>query len=173
MCVPFSTEETLVHSLTARIVVVLAAAAVLTAPAHAQQRRGRARRAALAPSRPEFGAHLGYSFEFDQPIVGAQASFPLSRQVEFYPSFDYYSGDAAPEWAVNVDLKVRSRARNQFGYGGLGLNLLYAGGTTTHLNTFVGFAGPPGGVRPYAEGRLTLFDGSAFQFVGGLSFPLP
>ena len=160
------------HSCTARIVVVLVAAAVLTTPAHAQRRSGRSGRAALAPSRPEIGAHLGYSFEFDQALVGAQASFPLSRQVEFYPSFDYFTGSGDQQWAMNFDLKLRSRARNQFGYGGLGLNLLSADGTTTHLNTFLGFAGRPGGVRPYAEGRLTLFEGSAFQLVGGISFPL-
>jgi hypothetical protein len=116
--------------------------------------------------------HAGYTFDIDQLLIGAQASFPLTRDVEFYPSFDYYTPQNSVDWGLNLDLKVRPPARYQFWYGGAGMNFLHAATTTTHFNVFAGFAGRPGPFRPYAEARLTLRDGSALQVVGGLSFPL-
>jgi hypothetical protein len=163
---------TIVKSFALRIVVVLIAAAVVTIPAQGQGRRmGRNRRAALH-SGPEIGVHAGYNFDIKHTLIGAQASLPVSRDVEFYPSFDYYTGVTATKWGLNLDLKVRPPARYQFWYGGSGLNFLHAATTTTHFNVFAGFAGRPGPFRPYAEARLTLRNGSALQVVGGLSFPL-
>jgi hypothetical protein len=154
------------------IAVVLVAASVVTTPADGQSRRWAARRAAAARVGPEVGIHAGYNFDIDQILVGVQASFPLARGVEFYPSFDYYTPQNSVEWGLNLDLKVRPPARYQFWYGGAGLNLLHAATTTSHLNLFAGFAGRPGPFRPYAEARLTLGNGSALQVAGGLSFPL-
>lgn len=154
------------------IAVVLVAASVVTTPADGQNRRWAARRAAAARVGPEVGVHAGYNFDFDHALIGAQASFPVTRDLEFYPSFDYYMGGSVTEWGLNLDLKVRPPARYQFWYGGAGLNLLHAATTTSHLNLFAGFAGRPGPFRPYAEARLTLGNGSALQVAGGLSFPL-
>lgn len=155
-----------------RIVAVLTIAAVVTTPAQGQHRQRGTRRGAALHGGPEIGIHAGYNFHFDHALIGAQASFPMTRNVELYPSFDYYTGQSAAKWGLNIDLKVRPPARYQFWYGGAGLNLLHAATTTSHLNLFAGFAGRPGPFRPYAEGRLTLANGSAFQLVGGLSFPL-
>ena len=155
-----------------RIVLLLIAAAVVTTPAHGQRRRMRSGPRGVAGGGPEIGVHAGYNFDIDHPLVGAQATFPITRNVALYPSFDYYTGTGAAVWAANVDLKLRPPAVYQFWYGGAGLNLLHAVTTTTHLNLFAGFAGRPGPFRPYAEARLTLGDGSAFQLLGGLSFPL-
>ena len=121
---------------------------------------------------PEVGIHVGYNFDIEQLLVGVQASFPLTRGVEFYPSFDYFTPQNSVDWGVNLDLKVRPPARYQFWYGGAGLTLLHATSTTSHLGLFAGFAGRPGPFRPYAEARLILVNGSAFQLAGGLSFPL-
>jgi hypothetical protein len=162
------------RTIAARIVVALVVSAVLTMPLHAQRkgaRRGVQRGAAPAGSR-EAGVHVGYNFDLDRALIGAQATFPITRYIGLYPSFDYYMGTGAAVWALNFDLKLRPPAVYQFWYGGAGLNLLHAGMTTSHLNLFAGFAGRPGPFRPYAEGRLTLGDGSAFQLLGGLSFPL-
>jgi hypothetical protein len=165
-----------VHSLALRIVVVLIAAAVVTTPAHGQRSRMAARRGAPASAGPEIGGHVGYNFDIKHTLVGAQASFPITPRLEFYPSFDWYTGGSATEWGLNFDLKLRPPAVYQFWYGGAGLNLHHTSTatstTTSHLNLFAGFAGRPGTFRPYAEGRLTLGAGSAFQLAGGLSFPL-
>ena len=163
--------DRLVHSLALRIVMVLSAVVVAATPAHGQRGRA-ARRAARTSAGPEVGVRAGYNFDIDQVLVGVQASFPLTRGVELYPSFDYYTPDNSVKWGLNFDLKLRPPARYQFWYGGAGLNLLHAATTTSHLNLFAGCAGRPGPFRPFAEARLTLVDGSAFQMVGGLSFPL-
>lgn len=163
-----------VSSVALRIGVALIAAVVVTTSAEGQGqgRRARRDRAAMRHGGPEIGIHVGYNFEFDHTLIGAQASYPLTRGVEFYPSFDYYTGGGAVKWAMNFDLKLRPPARYQFWYGGGGLNLLHAATTTSHFNLFAGFAGRPEAFRPYAEVRITLGDGSALQLVGGLSFPL-
>jgi hypothetical protein len=163
---------TLLHTLAPRVVVVLLAAVVVTTPAYGQSRRW----AAAAGNGPEIGAHVGYNFDNKKTLIGAQVSFPITPLLEFYPSFDWYTGGSAREWGLNFDLKLRPPARVQFWYGGAGLNLFHtstvASTTTSHLNLFAGFAGRPGQFRPYAEGRLTLGDGRGLQVVGGLSFPL-
>jgi hypothetical protein len=162
----------LVHSRALRIVALLIAAALVTTSAEGQGRRARRDRGAVLHGGPEIGIHAGYNFEFDHTLIGAQASYPLTRGVEFYPSFDYYTGGGAAKWGMNFDLKLRPPARHQFWYGGGGLNLLHAATTTSHFNLFAGFAGRPEAFRPYAEVRITLGNGSALQLVGGLSFPL-
>ena len=160
------------HLFAVRIAVVLFAVAVVATPAHGQRSRAGGRRGAPASAGPEIGGHAGYNFDLDRALIVAQVSFPITRQLEFYPSFDYYTGAGATVWGLNFDLKLRPRARYQFWYGGAGLNVLHAGMTTSHLGLFAGFAGRPGPFRPYAEARLFLGDGSAFQLVGGLSFPV-
>ena len=83
----------------------------------------------------------------------------------------------ATEWGLNLDLKLRPPTFHLW-YVGTGLNLLHAsavgaGGTTkAHLNLIAGWEGRAGPIRPYAEAREILGNGSAFQVVGGLSFPL-
>ena len=50
--------------------------ACFTVPAHAQ--------------RAHIGPHFGYNFDMDRALIGAHMLLPLSTDVEFYPSFDYY-----------------------------------------------------------------------------------
>ena len=40
--------------------------------------------------RSHFGVHGGYNFDSDDWLIGAQLHMPVSRSIEFYPSFDYY-----------------------------------------------------------------------------------
>ena len=79
------------HTLALRIMVVLAAALVVTTPAHGQRRRMLAGRAAGGDG-PEIGGHVGYNFYLKKTLIGAQASFPITPRLEFYPSFDWYTG---------------------------------------------------------------------------------
>lgn len=164
------------RSLALRIVVALVVTAVLALPAHAQRRRMRGGRA-TASTRPEIGAHVGYNFDADNGLVGAQASFPITPQVDLYPSFDYYTVSGATEWALNVDGRLRPIRASRYWYVGSGLNLLHVsvagtGDTKAHLNLLGGLLGRPGPMRPYAEARLTVGDGSSFQIVGGMFFGL-
>jgi len=157
------------------VALLLGAVAVLAQPADAQRRRSRVRTAAAAaPSRLEFGGHFGYSFGFDQWVVGGQAAVPLGQQVDFYPSLDYYTASADPAWGLNLDLRLRPPGSSASWYAGAGWNLLYStagsGTTDSHLNVELGATSGTGAVRTYVEGRMILINGSAFQLVGGLNF---
>jgi hypothetical protein len=133
------------------------------------QRRSRRRAIAVSPG-PRYGAHLGYSFDTDDMLVGAQLSWPISTPLDFYPSFDYYFVDGGDLWALNFDLKFRPQTRYRIWYLGGGLNLLHGGGgTDSHLNLLTGLEDRRGHVRPYIEGKFILGNNSLFQLVGGIS----
>ena len=129
----------------------------------------------LHAQRSHFGAHLAYNFDFKETAIGAQLHLPIARTVELYPSFDYYTVPNVTEWGLNFDLKLRPPAL-RFWYFGAGLNLLHtsaAGGNTdSHLDVFGGLEQRRGPLRPYVEASEILGNGSAFQLVGGLSFPI-
>jgi len=60
--------------------------------APAQRRTGsRARAAAVAAvERPSYGVHLGYNFDVDRVLLGAQLTYPITPRLAIYPTFDYY-----------------------------------------------------------------------------------
>jgi len=109
--------------------------------------------------------------------IGAQFHLPLGRQVEFYPSFDYYFSDPGSLVGFNVDLKLRYPSRDLELYVGGGLNILRAsfGGTSntdTGGNVFAGLETRVGLAHPYFEVRGLLHDGSSVQLNAGINFTL-
>jgi hypothetical protein len=151
-----------------RVLVVLLLLALVASTADAQ-RRSRRRAVATSPG-PRWGGHLGYSFDTDDMLLGAQLSWPISTSLDFYPSFDYYFVDGSNSfWALNLDLKFRPQTRYRIWYIGGGLNLLHSGNTDAHLNLLTGLEDRRGRVRPYVEGKFILGDNSLFQLVGGIS----
>lgn len=149
-------------------VAVVAAGAFLPATMAVAQGRS------LDPAR--MGPHAGYNFDADALTLGAQVILPLTRQLDVYPTFDYYFVDPGTLWGINADLRVRPNTRRGALYVGGGLNYLHrsAGGGTadTNLNLLGGFEARRRSHTPYIEGRLILGSGSAFQIVGGFDFRL-
>jgi hypothetical protein len=144
----------------ASIVVVVIALLTAAAPAAAQ--------------RPRFGPHLGYNFDVEDPLLGAQLSWPVTPRLDLYPSFDYYFVDPGSLWSLNFDLKLRPPARTRFLYLGAGLNYSRAsvggfGNSDTGLNLLVGLEGRRSRSAPYVEAKLIVGDGSSLQIVGGFS----
>ena len=155
--------------LATRLLVVLLLLALVTSTADAQ-RRSRRRAIATSPG-PRYGGHIGYSFDTDDMLLGAQLSLPVATQLDFYPSFDYYFVDGSSSiWALNFDLKFRPQTRYRIWYLGGGLNLLHSGGTDTHLNLLTGLEDRHGTMRPYIEAKFILGDNTLFQLVGGISW---
>ena len=153
-----------------RLVVVVAV--VLAAARLDGQRRGAV---TLDPAR--IGPHLGYNFDAQALALGVQATFPLTYQVELYPTFDYYSVSPASLWALDVDVKIRPRTPRRALYFGGGIDFLHssnAGASSgdVNFNLIGGWEVRRSPVAPYAEGRLVLGHGSAFQVAGGISFYL-
>lgn len=137
------------------------------------QRRGGA--APLDPVR--VGPHLGYNFDAEALNIGVQATLPLTDQVALYPTFDYYSVTPASLWALNLDVKIRPRTPRRALYVGGGLDYLHssngvASSGDANLGLIGGWEVRHSAVAPYAEGRLLLGHGSAFQVAGGISLSL-
>ncbi|MFN2572360.1 MAG: hypothetical protein ABR537_12260 [Gemmatimonadales bacterium] len=151
------------------ILLVLA----LTASTADAQRR--ARRRAIVNSGPSYGAHLGYNFDVDEPLLGAQLTWPITPDIALYPTFDYYFVSGGSLWALNFDLKYRPPTRYRAWYVGGGLNYSHASaggvsGSSTNLNLLTGLEASRGRTRPYVEGKFILGDGSSFQLLGGVSW---
>lgn len=161
---------------THRTLALVMAGLALAGAAQAQQRTASGGTyTAIDPIR--IGGHAGYNFDAQDFILGAQATLPLTRMFEVYPSFDYYFQDIGTLWALNVDLKIRPPTPQGAMYVGGGLNYLhfsYAGFSNgdTNLNLLGGFELRRRPLHPYAEARLILGNGSAFQLAGGVSFNL-
>lgn len=151
-------------SMLARLAVVLACTAAVTSVAEAQQRL-------------HLGPRLSYNFDAEEFGLGAQFSYPVAPRIEFYPSFDYYFVSPGSLWALNADAKYRVPMEGEWLYLGGGLNIARAsvngnGNTDAGLNLLGGVETRLGRVHPFAEGRLTLGDGSTFQISAGLNFTL-
>jgi hypothetical protein len=150
-----------------RVVLVLILLALAVQTANAQRRR---RVVATSPG-PRFGPHLGYNFDVQELVAGAQLSWPISPRLDLYPTFDFYFVSPGTLWALNLDLKYRPPTRYGAWYVGGGLNFLKAtGGSDTNLNLLTGLEGRRGRTRPYVEARFIVGNGSTFQLVGGLSW---
>jgi hypothetical protein len=157
-----------------RSAVVAVAVVVVVAGAFPAARAAAAQRRTL--DRARMGPHIGYNFDADALTLGAQMTLPLLRQLDVYPSFDYYFVDPGTLWALNADLKFRPATRRGALYVGGGLNYLRAsagGGTDdTDVNLLAGVEARRRVHAPYLEARLMLGNGSAFQIVGGFNFLL-
>lgn len=149
--------------------VLLVAGLLLTGVLQAQ--RGTTRGSSFEPVR--LGPHIGYNFDADALTLGAQVTLPLSRRVELYPTFDYYAISPGSAWALNADVKYRPPTRAGALYVGGGFGYLRTGTTgDVNVNLVGGMESLRRAFVPYAEGRITLGNGSAFQVVGGVSFKL-
>jgi hypothetical protein len=151
--------------------MVLLLVTITASSANAQRRR----RAIVTQSGPRYGAHVGYNFDVDRVLIGAQVSWPIAPSLDLYPSFDYYFVSGGSLWSLNFDLKYRPPTVYQSWYVGGGLNWSHASsggvsGSNTGLNLLTGLEGRRGRTRPYIEAKLILDNGSSFQIVGGISW---
>ena len=138
--------------------------AATTATAHAQ--------------RSHIGPHVGYNFDVDRALIGAQLLLPVGRSVELYPSFDYYFVDAGSLVGFSGDLKFRVPTGGpSVLYVGGGVNILRAsaGGssdTDTGWDLLFGLESRLGMTHPYVEGRVLNHSNSSFQLAVGLNLTL-
>ena len=126
-------------------------------------------------------AHLGprviYDFDVEEFGIGAQLGMPIARNLEFYPSFDYFFVEPGSLVQLNVDLKYHVPAAFNWLYVGAGLNVTRRSvgefeNTDTGLNIFGGYESLRGRVHPFVEVRIVAGDGSRAQLAGGLNFTL-
>jgi len=130
-----------------------------------------------AAQRSHIGPHVGYNFDLDRALVGAQLLLPIGRTVELYPSIDYYFVDQGSLFGLSGDLKFRLPTGGpSVLYVGGGINVLQAGGGASGSDTgwdlLFGLESRRGVTHPYVEGRVLNHDGSAFQLAAGLNLTL-
>jgi hypothetical protein len=124
---------------------------------------------------PRVGSRMSYNFDVRDPGIGAQADVPLASRLALYPSGAVYLVDQGSLYGLNADVKVKV-ARPL--YVGGGLNIMHrsvqdVGNTDAGVNLLGGFEGRVGRrLHSFAEGRVILNDGSAFELGAGLSIIL-
>lgn len=126
-----------------------------------------------------FGPRLGYNFDAEEFSIGVHFLKPLTDAISIYPSVDYFLVDGGTLLGFNADLRYQVPADNlDWLYVGAGLGITrwsYEGfsNTDTGVNLIGGFQ-PAGGsrIKPFAEARLSIGDGSSFAVFGGLHIPL-
>lgn len=128
--------------------------------------------------RTHFGPRISYQLDLEAVGLGAQLAIPMSRTVDFYPSFDLFFPEGDTQWSGNADLKWRAApASISWLYLGTGLNVARRGGRDNRgsragVNLFVGAESRTGRVHPFVEFRYTANDGSTAQLAAGLNFTL-
>lgn len=149
-----------------RLVTVLALSSAVAGVAEAQG------------GRLHLGPRVSYQFDLEEAALGVQFGAPLARNLEFYPSFDYYFVEPGSFWNLNADLKYRMPAESAgWLYVGAGLNMARRSvnensSTDAGLNAFLGVESRAGRVHPFAEFRFTANDNSTAQISLGLNFTL-
>lgn len=126
------------------------------------------------------GLRLGEN-DFDQFVIGAQASFgDIWENVRFAPNVEL--GFGSDVTAVSLDPELHYVFRDEpvddetffYAGGGLGLHILdFDGGSDTDLkiNLVGGIEkGLDGGRGLFGEFRMSLVDGTWFEFLGGINF---
>lgn len=131
--------------------------------------------AAARADAQRMGVHLGYNFDVEESLLGAQGTWAITPRVALYPSIDYYFVDPGSLWGFNADLKFRPPSRGGTLYVGGGLNYTRASvagnsNSDTGLNVLVGLESRRTRSAPYVEAKIILGDGSSFQVVGGFTF---
>lgn len=135
---------------------------------------GTAAAQAARAAQPQLGSHMAYQFDVRHPGLGAQADVPVIAQLSLYPSGAVYMVDNGSLVGLNADVKYRLPTAVYVG-GGLNLMRRTIGdnrSTDTGVNLLGGVEGQTGRLRPFAEGRVSLNGGSAFQVGAGLNIAL-
>jgi hypothetical protein len=130
-----------------------------------------------AQRRSHFGARAGYDVDVEEFAVGAQVSVPITRRLDFYPSFDNYFIDPGSLWSLNADLKFQPTTRADWLYVGGGLNVMNrsirsADETDAGFNMLLGAESRRGWIHPFADARLTWSDSNRFMLAAGLNLTL-
>jgi hypothetical protein len=168
-----------------RTLLVVIAGFVLASTAAAQQKT-------LAPQqseRPLLGPQLGVATNSYDVFIGAQFAYPVAKQFDIYPSFDYYFpssgfGTNVTVWALNADVRYwpKLNMANSGLYVGAGLNYTHVSvsvsgigsgsGSETGLGLLGGWDFKAVGWRPFGQIRFVLGNADRIEFGGGINFKL-
>ena len=156
------------RSLTQRLLLVALASLLLSTAAVAQRKQ------------MLLGPQIGLATNNLDLFIGAQFSYPVAPQFDFYPSFDiYFPGNSVTVWALNGDVRYwpKLNTPNPGLYVGAGLNYTHFS-VSGFSNSEVGL-GLLGGWdfkavswRPFVQLRFVVGNADRVEFGGGVNFKL-
>jgi hypothetical protein len=123
------------------------------------------------------GMRIGYNFDFDEVLFGANLTVPMTSHIEFYPSLEIYAPESGNRLGFNGDVKVMLPRRSALGPqlyagGGLGIVNVNQGDvskTDIGVNLLFGIESRVGWMHPYAEGKILLYDDTQIALIGGVN----
>ena len=133
---------------------------------------------AFAQASTHVGARLGYNFESEEAVLGANLTVPISTRIEFYPSIDIYLPENGNKIGFNGDVKVllpMASGPHLYGGGGLGIvnrNLGDTANTDVGINFLVGIESKVGWIHPFGEARFLVHDQKQLVLTAGVNFTL-
>lgn len=132
-----------------------------------------------------FGPKAMFHFDGSDFGIGAFLNKPITDAISFYPSFGYwFVGEGVTSWELNADLTYTMPGESmKWLYLGAGLNYSHfsadcgptfdCSGSDVGLNLIGGLLpNTAGRIKPFAEVRLYVGDGSGVSVAGGLRIPL-
>ena len=150
-----------------------------------------AQRKTLAPQqseRPLLGPQLGVATNNLNVFIGAQFAYPVAKQFDIYPSFDYYFpssgfGVNVTVWALNAEGRYwpKLNIQNSGLYVGGGLNYTHwsgsafgFGGSSSEvgLGLLGGWDFKAVGWRPFGQIHIVIGNADRIEFGGGVNFKL-
>ena len=131
---------------------------------------------ALSPAAAQTGStHLGFGlvheFDIQDPALTAHLDVPVSSDLALYPSAALYLVDQGTRYALNADVKYDLALPFYVG-GGFNVLRRTTTGTDAGVNLIGGLEENSGRFHLFAEGRVILNDGSAFQAGVGVAITL-
>ena len=156
------------RSLTHRLLLVALASLLLSTTAVAQRKE------------MLLGPQIGLATNSYDLFLGAQFSYPVAPQFDFYPSFDiYFPGNNVTVWALNGELRYwpRLNTPNAGLYVGGGLNYTHfsvsgSSNSEVGLGLLGGWDFKAVSWRPFVQLRIVVGNADRVEFAGGVNFKL-
>lgn len=133
--------------------------------------------APVASAQTRFEAGAGYNFDAEAAFIGAGARIPMrTYPITLAPHVDYYFVDDVTVLQGNIDGLYSFPGVSFSPYVGGGLGLVYAtadgeSDTEAGLNLLFGAEfNTTSRLRPYAQVRATINDGTSIGVSGGVIF---
>jgi hypothetical protein len=135
---------------------------------------------AAAQSNSYVGMRAGYNFGSEEALISAHLQVPMTSRIYFYPSLDVYMPESGNQIGFSGDVKIGLPTSSNLGPrlyagGGVGVtNRNEEGLSNSDLgaNILFGVESQIGSIRPFAEGKIMLYDRTQFQMIAGVSLIL-
>ena len=119
-----------------------------------------------------WGVRGGYNFDAEEPFLGVEAIFPVSRNMPnwfFNPNVEHVFGDDSFT-SINADVHYDFDAGNGFWWLGAGAAVIFGDDSDVGLNVITGYGVRRGSIIPYLQLKGVFADNNQVQLGGGVRF---